>query len=306
MATELPKWDVVEDDSDKGMTLNGEPIPFAEPEEEQSPEGDIRDWLIFMGLDDRANQCPLCGHPLVRAHESEYQDGGEGHLDRVLQVLVCHHCAYWFYCNCVNIGASAYGCPFATLTTSRLPCLKRFTKQLPDGCASELAQLLRRDPSKWHTMEPRTFERFVADVFRANHADAEVVHVGKPADGGVDVYFVDSGQEWLIQVKRRESPTASEGVSTLRSLLGTLVLEGSMSGMIVSSADHFTYQAARAKDRATDLGFQLKLIDRGILDRMLDLVLPDRPWLQFVRDDQPDWYDRFADAIPNRRQEKLF
>jgi len=306
MASDLPQWDVVEDEPEYGMLLNGTPVVAKESDDGTSEEEVIRDWLISMGLDDRLQKCPMCGRPLARAHQIEWQDGGDGIFDRELQVLACAHCAYWLYCNCVNTGPSVYGCPCATKATSRLPCLKRFERHLPDGCAAEIAQQLRRDPSRWHTIDPHQFERFVADVFRANHSEAEVIHVGKPADGGVDVYFVDAGEEWLIQVKRRESPTAAEGVGTLRSLLGTLILEGSTRGMIVTTADHFTYQARLAQEKAASVGFRVVLQDRDILNRMLDNVMPDRPWLGFVREEQPDWYGHFAASIPSRRQKLLF
>lgn len=307
MTTDLSQWDMVEDDSDCGMLLNGQPVIASdEADDGIEQEQDIRDWLDSMGLDENLKTCPMCGYLLTRAHRIEWQDDDDGVFDRELQILSCCNCAYWFYCNCQNVGASAYGCPCATKTTSRLPCLKRFSECLPIGCATELAQQLRRAPSRWHVIGPREFERFVADVFRANHTGAEVIHVGKPSDGGTDIFFVDAGDEWLIQVKRRESPTASEGVGTLRSLLGTLVLEGTKCGMIVSTADHFTYQAVRAKEKAEKIGFSVLLHDRGVLNRMLDRMLPDRPWLRFVREEQPDWYEHVAASIPSRRQQTLF
>lgn len=305
MAATLPQWDVIDDEPEYyGLVLNGNPIAENDSTDGASQEQDIRDWLDSMGLACGLQICPMCGHSLARAHRIEWQE--DGVFDRELQVLSCRNCAYWFYCNCENTGPSIYGCSCATKTTSRLPCLKRFSRCLPDGCATELAQQLRRDSSRWHAIEPTQFEHFVADVFRANHTAAEVIHVGRPADGGTDIYFVDAGQEWLIQVKRRESPTASEGVGTLRSLLGTLVLEGSKRGMIVTTADHFTYQARRAKERAENIGFSILLHDRGVLDRMLDKMMPDRPWLRFVREEQPEWYEHFAASIPSRGQQLLF
>lgn len=282
------------------MLLNGSPVDSDRTGGDENREDDIRQWLMSMGLDYGVRQCPMCGHALRCAHKIE--DDGDGVLQRELQVLSCDQCAYWFYWNCENVGASLYGCPYATKTTSRLPCLRRFSNKLPIGCSTELAQALRRSPSQWHDIDPRQFERLVADVFRANYANAEVIHVGRPADGGVDIFLVDSGEEWLIQVKRRENPQASEGVGTLRSLLGTLVLEGASRGMIVSTADHFSYQAVKARDRAEKIGYKVLLHDRGILNRMLDGLLPDRPWLRFVSEEQTDWLEDVAAAIPSRRQ----
>jgi restriction endonuclease Mrr len=159
----------------------------------------------------------------------------------------------------------------------------------------------------WHSIRPGNLERLVTEIFRANHARSEVFHVGRPVDGGVDVVFVDSGRrQWLIQVKRRGCDSASEGVETIRNLLGTVLLHGAVRGIVVSTADHFTYQAYRAQSRAEQIGYQIHLVDKGKLHRMLDPLLPDRPWLRFIREEHPQWRDYFAAAIPSRRQLRLF
>ena len=89
--------------------------------------------------------------------------------------------------------------------------LRKFNTRLPDGCSEELAMHIRRDTSRLHFVDLKRFEKFVADVFRANYTNAEVVHVGKPNDGGVDVLFIDAQEEqWLIQVKRRGVKRQSE------------------------------------------------------------------------------------------------
>jgi hypothetical protein len=132
--------------------------------------------------------------------------------------------------------------------------------------------------------------------FELNYDGAEVIHVGKPDDGGVDIIFVDSHKEqWLIQVKRRERADCAEGVRTIRDLIGAMMLEGALRGIVVSTAGHFTLrarQAANAK-RLVDKGMHIELIDRGILDRMLDPVLPDRPWLTVV----DMYYQEVADSL---------
>ena len=137
---------------------------------------------------------------------------------------------------------------------------KKFDLDLPEGCFTELAQDLRRHPHRWHSLNPKRMEKLVAEIFRANHETAEVIHVGKPCDGGVDVVFVEcSGTRWLIQVKRREKPEKAEGFSTLQNILGTLVLENERHGMIVSTSDSFSYYAERAsgKGRRIRIHYQI-------------------------------------------------
>jgi len=78
-----------------------------------------------------------------------------------------------------------------------------------------------------------------------------------------------------------------EGVSTLRNLLGTLLIEGISQGIVVSTADHFTYQAYKAANKAESKGYLIKLIDRGKLDRMLSPFLPKNPWKSAL--EQYEW-----------------
>jgi hypothetical protein len=109
------------------------------------------------------------------------------------------------------------GCPPPPEQRACISKLREFNTRLPDSCSTELAQYLRSKPDGWHRYDPKRFEKLVADIFRANHASSEVIHVGKPDDGGVDVILIDSANEqWLAQVKRRERQDSSEGVSTIR------------------------------------------------------------------------------------------
>jgi hypothetical protein len=155
---------------------------------------------------------------------------------------------------------------------------------IPEGCATELAQYLTSDIRRWDNLSPVALEKLVADVYRSNYKDAEVFHVGRPGDLGVDVLFIDSGMtSWLIQVKRRGSGKV-EGFGTLQSLLGTLVLHGEPHGIVVSTADYFSSVAEQQRLRALQIGYEIHFVDRGKLHRMITPLLPDRPWLSLMDD----------------------
>jgi len=142
----------------------------------------------------------------------------------------------------------------------------------------------------------------VADVFKANYRSAEVVHVGRPGDGGVDVVFVESGgREWLVQVKRREKPSAVEGFSTVQNLAGTLLIEGALNGIIVSTADHFSAAAWDAVRRLKRKRRTIELYDRGVLNRMLDPLLPRSPWESIVQEYCPRVNKAVAVAVAEAR-----
>ena len=126
-----------------------------------------------------------------------------------------------------------------------------------------------------------------------------MVHVGKPDDGGVDILFIDSTHEqWLIQVKRRERADSAEGINTIRNLVGAMVLEGAMRGIVVSTADHFTLRAQQAAKRLEKRGLHIELIDKGVLNRMLEPVLPDRPWLEIVKADDLEVAKLLSQKVP--------
>jgi hypothetical protein len=281
-----------------------------------------------------ASSCPFCSSDLVVAeHAFIYDDGFETDyylpgkvtiIDdsfdfRALDVCdnldipefraaleYCRRCRYWRY-HYFKRNTFPRGSGF-TLSYSSIAAKKReYESEMPDGVAGDIASWIRRTPRSWHTMNPRRFERLVADVFRRNHSAAEVHHIGRPDDGGVDVLLVESdGKRWLIQAKRREAPTASEGISTIRNLLGATVLEGTEYGMVVSTADHFSYRARQAIGRAHERGMVLRLLDRRTFDLMLDEVLPDRPWRSPVMERFPIFGRLLSNIVHSDRQMQLF
>jgi hypothetical protein len=185
--------------------------------------------------------------------------------------------------------------------------LREFDAHLPDSCDGELASFIRRNPNFLHSCNPRSFEKLVADVFKANFSNAEVLHVGKPDDGGIDVLLIDAlHQQWLIQVKRRESPKHSEGVNTIRNMLGAMLLEKSLRGIVVSTANQFSLRARQAAAKAGHIGMTVRLVDKGIFNRMLDPILPDRPWLEPITQIDEELALRLMKQIHSDSQLNLF
>lgn len=266
-------------------------------------EGDDR-WFLVPDWTELASyplRCPHCSSRLWCAQRREYVQEDQDWVEEVL-VAECPRCAHWQAMWYEGRGQGQCGCPTAEWE-ARIGKLAEFDLRLPEGCQSELAKYLRAFPHRWCNMSPQQLEVVVADVFKANFAGCDVMHVGKPGDGGVDVVFVDSGaRRWLIQVKRRQIPANGEGVSTIRNLLGAMLLEQTKYGAVVSTADHFTYLACEAKTRAARMGLTVQLFDRGRLDRMLRPFLPSAEWAAFVRTRKPEWTRDLAARLPDRRQ----
>ncbi len=243
--------------------------------------------------------CGYCGHELIRAKRKSDEYEEDAADSWVLST--CDWCAYW----CLSHhrwgdqGLVWYEHEYM------LSKARTFDPHLPPAVASEIAQGLRQRPEYYRTINPQKLEKFVGEVFRANYSDCEVTHVGKPQDGGVDLLFVASdGREWMVQVKRREHPKRSESVTTVRNLLGTLLVENKFNGIVVSTADHFSYAANRAVAAVRSRGYTVDLIDRGKLDLMLSPLLPDKAWRVGVREHAPYLEKYFTRKLQQQRAPK--
>lgn len=236
------------------------------------------------GLTD--DSCPYCAHSLWHQMHRHYDPDGDVELiiEEPLgepltgQYLLhaCPRCTYWT----MSGYEGGKGCMDPVFLMSANSVLAKFSPQSPHGCSEELAQHLRRKPNLWHIIEPRRLETLVTDIFKANHQHCEVKHVGQPGDLGVDVLFIDDNStRWLIQVKRRSKSGKAEGFETLQRILGSMALQGARHGIIVSTADSFSYQAKRETKNALTQGFTVNLFDKGVLDRMVGKLLPRHPWL---------------------------
>jgi restriction endonuclease len=229
---------------------------------------EVDEWL--------AVRCPYCQVPLQSLKfEDADLESEEWRYNRLYVVVCCPRCAYWEFggnesgSQCMDPGQAVLAKSVAA----------RFSQPLPEGCARELAQHLRRHPALWHEIAPTHLEKLVADIFRANYRHAEVIHVGRPGDRGIDVVFIDDDStRWLIQVKRRTSSSRKEGFETLQNILGTLALEGERHGIIVTTANGFSHYATRNTVRARNQGYTVELISKQALDRMLDPLIPESPW----------------------------
>lgn len=223
-----------------------------------------------------SSACPYCKSTLRPVDFTDVIDGNEvWHNNRLYASQRCARCAYWEF----HGTEGGNKCMDSNQTVLVASVAAKFDRGLPDGCSNELAQHLRRNPTLWHHLSPKRMETLVADIFRANYQHSEVLHVGRPGDRGIDVVFIETtGIKWLIQVKRRERANKAEGFATLQNILGTLILEGERHGIIVSTADSFSYQARQAKRKALDQGYVVELYDKGVLDRMIGVLLPQVPW----------------------------
>ena len=255
------------------------------------------DEIIDNALQDLTS-CEYCCTKLLRVEE--YLDEADSYRNYCL--WYCRNCRFW--------QARFYSDPLRDCIPppdfhAYISKLREFNGDLPEGCNEELGSHIKRCPDLLHSFNPTRFEKFVADIFRANYTNAEVLHVGKPGDGGIDVLLIEAGNEqWLIQVKRRECPNRSEGVGTIRNVLGAMIENRVHKSIVVSTSKQFSRHAKQiaAEAKAEPYCMTVKLVDKGILNKMVDPVLPDRPWLDPIS--QFDWElaQHLADRIPSDNQ----
>jgi restriction system protein len=124
-------------------------------------------------------------------------------------------------------------------------------------------------------------EELVQHVFSSFY-ECVVKHVGQTGDGGKDLIMVLSDEPILIQVKRRTYSDAVEEVSTVRDFLGTMFIENSRKGIIVSTADHFSRGSITVTEQLLNKNKleKFELVDFHRFCEMLDVIKKNtgKPW----------------------------
>lgn len=245
------------------------------------------------------SMCTFCTTKLKKVENNELKED----MHRDFCLWYCQNCRFWQTC----LYSSCNACMPPPENWVYKSKLREFNPNLPDGCETELALQIRRDPDLLYSFNPRRFEKFVADVFKANYTNAEVTHVGGPKDGGVDVLLIDAGQEqWFIQVKRRGPQKPAEEVSTIHKLLGVMFAEGVRMGVVVSTAERLSPDAQQFVYKAKVRRKNIYFVNKDDFNRMLDPVLPDRPWLEPVREVDEEIANYLAEHITSDQQLSLF
>ncbi|MVU75873.1 hypothetical protein GPX89_01270 [Nocardia sp. ET3-3] len=142
-----------------------------------------------------------------------------------------------------------------------------------------LIQHIRDRPDSIHCIDPLRMEVLVGAVI-AEHLDCEVRHVGRTADGGIDLLLVIADETVPIQVKRRSSATATESVKTVREMFGVMLRDGFRKAYVVSSARQFSRQSKAEIETAMARGAfdEFTLLDKqSFIDMMGRTVTATAP-----------------------------
>ena len=163
----------------------------------------------------------------------------------------------------------------------RRAVLREFNVAGSDVPLATLQNHLLSHPAALYSVDPYHLERLVASVFR-EHMNCDAIHLGGPGDRGIDLVLIDGERRYVVQVKRRSRPDKAEQVSCVREFVGAMVLDGTLHGMFVSTASHFTRQARQTAAEAQSKGVveYLELVDGKRLLEICQLTATTR---------EPNW-----------------
>lgn len=177
-----------------------------------------------------------------------------------LHVKACPYCGWW-QMEVTYEHEIASGGRFVSL---RSGILRTFDIAQQEAPLAALRDYVTKHPDQLRDINPTSFERLVAAVFR-DFQHTEVIHTGRSHDGGVDLLLVLTDTVMPIQVKRRVNPRRGESVRTVRELFGVMFRDGYRNAAVVSSADRFSTAAKREVDQVIASGRcdRFDLVDFG-------------------------------------------
>ena len=212
-------------------------------------------------------------------------------------VLHCQHCGWWKLYK--YHGGHQSGIDGGIAHANRLYIFEGvvwdFHLDANIKAIRALRERIREKQIDLRAISPTELERLVGAIL-ADLYGCTVHHVGGPGDGGIDLLVGVGGRKPIaVQVKRRASATATEGVSLVRHFLGSMLLENIPRGIVVSTAKDFTAPAKDVAAKAAKLfPVQIDLYNYDKLMELLELSrnTDGRPWLPFLK--PPRLRDRLA------------
>ncbi len=193
--------------------------------------------------------CPYCKSDLVVTNEAV-----ESLAPRVetLVLRVCPNCGWWDFEEELTVEKDAAGSYWGK-SVHRRAILREYSIAGTEAPIESLLEHITRHPNQLSQISPKGLEQLVGAVF-SEYMSCEAIHVGGPSDNGIDLILIDGNRRYVVQVKRRQSPRKAEAVSGIREFLGAMVLDGTLKGLFVSTAHHFSKNAVATVQKAQKRG----------------------------------------------------
>jgi hypothetical protein len=232
--------------------------------------------------------CPICKTKLEIIYSADsgtlYPDWLDGSFREYENVYKCQSCGWWEYR--YNNSSDAM-LEFTRLqeTKIRTAILKEYEISDKNVPIITLENYIRKNPDKIYHIHHKKMEELTQSIF-SDFYNCDVELVGKSADGGIDLLYIESDNPKVVQVKRRTKPDAVESASYIRELLGATLLKDSRACTFVTTADHFSKQAKKHAIEAVKKNIvdEIELIDFHRFVDMLKLTKTkdEKLWKKFL------------------------
>lgn len=236
--------------------------------------------------------CPFCKKKIenivYKKHNHNDSEWLFGSFNQSEYVIQCQSCGWWEYKYSNRSDAIIDGICASDVEYSSA-ILKSYNEDSIDVPVKALREYISQNPEVIYKINAHKMEDLVRSVFSDFFPSCTVKKFGQKRDGGRDGLLVDeNGQQFLLSIKRRESPNATEGVSTLRDLIGATIIEDNVTGcIIVSTANHFSKSAKdyAGKVLSKDIITTFDLIDCKEFLRITDLTRNKLPtaWEKLIK-----------------------
>jgi hypothetical protein len=233
---------------------------------EDVPSYGCRDLHQYWGEE---HLCRYCGSTMRLLKKQNLRDQLPEKTDLVVthKLLVCDSCGWWQLQE-VQLEHDSYKTD--SWYVERVILADSVVEHFDPSSVRTPVDILRKylllKFSGIREVHPRKLEEVIASVFH-DFYDCDVRLTSTTRDGGYDIFAVISEKPVLVQVKRRGKSNSVEGVDTVRSLLGVMLVNGVPDGMVVSTADHFSAEAKQAVAMAAlaDRPHSVKLLDYSLI-----------------------------------------
>lgn len=202
--------------------------------------------------------CPFCKKKIedvvYSKNQTQYPDWLWGSFSEYETVIQCQICGWWEYIYKNSSDAILDGIRASDIEiySSILEEYEDYSENVP---VISLRDYIEKNPDKIYGISAHKMEELVRSVFKVYNHNCEVISFGKTRDGGKDGLIIfENNDRYLLQVKRRINPSATEGVDAIRSLIGVSAIEDETpKGCIfVSTADHFSSEAIKTAKKAVE------------------------------------------------------
>ena len=268
-------------------------LDYSEFETESSSSGIVN----FVHLDNRKaffahdHICPFCKTTTSKAYAKQKKDYPEwlfGSFDEFESVYQCPNCGWWEYHYSNQSDAIIDGIRASDNQYSSA-IIKKYNVDSISVPIAALRSYIEKHPDAIYKIDAYKMEELVRSVFSDIYPSCTVMAFGKTRDGGKDGLLIDDdGDQYIIQVKRRSNPNATEGIGPVRELMGASLDVDNVKGcLFVSTADHFSHDAKTYANHMIERACVEKydLIDCKAFLKMVNITRTKQPtyWEQLLR-----------------------